>query len=201
MSDLRERRHRETRGELMQTGMRLFAEHGYDAVTMEQIAGEAGVSRRTLYRHFPSKDRILLDLTLEWGTMWDDTVTELPPDTPARQVVEQALRSIAAHFDAEGDQMRLAWRIVESVPALKPGFLANPAWTGRFVELLIDEHRGAGVELPLALTIAGAHLGAIDATMLHWATGADKRTVVVATDFVLDHLAPLWPRSPRRTRR
>jgi len=201
MSDLRERRHRDTHRELMQTGMRLFAEHGYDAVTMEQIAGEAGVSRRTLYRHFPSKDRILLDLTVEWTTMWDDTVTGLPPDTPARQVVEQALRSIAAHLDAEGDQMRLAWRIVDSVPALEPGFLANPAWTGRFVELLIDEGRGAAVELPLALTIAGAHLGAIDATMLHWATGEDERTVAAATDFVLDHLAALWPRSPSRTRR
>jgi AcrR family transcriptional regulator len=201
MSDLRERRHRETRRELMQTGMRLFAEQGYDAVTMEQIAGEAGVSRRTLYRHFPSKDRILLDLTVEWTTMWDDTVAEFPPDTPARHVVEQALRSIAAHFDAEGDQMRLAWRIVESVPALTPGFLANPAWTGRIVELLTDERRGAAVDLPLALTIAGAHLGAIDATMLHWATGEDERTVVEATDFVLDRLAPQWPRSPKRTPR
>lgn len=200
MSDLRERRHRETRRDLMETGMRLFAEHGYDAVTMEQIAGAAGVSRRTLYRHFPTKDRILLDLTVEWTTMWDETVAELPPDTPARQVVEQAVRTIAAHLDAEGDQMRLAWRIVESVPALEPGFLANPAWTGRFVDLLTDEARGAAVEIPLALTIAGAHLGAIDATMLHWASGADGRTVAEATDLVLDHLAPLWPRTTGRRR-
>jgi AcrR family transcriptional regulator len=193
MGDLRERRHRETRRDLMETGIRLFAEHGYDAVTMDQIAGAAGVSRRTLYRHFPSKDRILLDLTVEWTEMWDETVDGLPPDTPARQVVEHAVRTIAAHLDAEAAPMRLAWRIVESVPALEPAFLANPTWTGRFVALLTDEARGPAVGLPLAVTIAGAYLGAVDATMLRWATGADERTVVEAMDFVLEHLAPLWP--------
>lgn len=173
--------------------MRLFVEYGYDSVTMEQIARTAGVSRRTLYRHFPTKDRILLDLTAEAITMWDETVEELPPDTPARQVIEHAVRRIAADLDADGDQLRMAWSILDSVPALEPGLLANPMWTERFVGLLTDPGRGPVVELPLALTIAGAHLGAFDATMLHWATGADRRTVVEAVDVVLDHLEPIWP--------
>lgn len=201
MSDLRARRHRETHRDLRDTGLELFAEHGFDAVTMEQIAAAAGVSRRTLYRHFPSKDRILLDLAVAWGALWDVTVDEFPPDTPARRVVEGAVRTIAAQIDAEADQMRLAWRIVESAPALEPAFLSNPEWTGRFVELLRDEARGPVVDLPLAVTIAGAHLGAIDSTMLRWAAGADGRTVVEATDVVLEHLAPLWPEPAGRRRR
>jgi AcrR family transcriptional regulator len=41
----------------------LFAEHGYYAVSMEEIAAAAGVSRATLYRHFSAKDTILAELT------------------------------------------------------------------------------------------------------------------------------------------
>lgn len=41
----------------------LFAERGYYAVGMEELAAAAGVSRATLYRHFSTKDRILAELT------------------------------------------------------------------------------------------------------------------------------------------
>ncbi|KVV36915.1 TetR family transcriptional regulator [Burkholderia territorii] len=44
---------------LADTGARLFDAHGYDAVTMEQIAAQADVAKRTLYNHFPTKEALL----------------------------------------------------------------------------------------------------------------------------------------------
>ncbi|KVA09886.1 TetR family transcriptional regulator [Burkholderia latens] len=44
---------------LADTGARLFDEHGYDAVTMEQIAAHADVAKRTLYNHFATKEAVL----------------------------------------------------------------------------------------------------------------------------------------------
>ncbi|MBR8301745.1 TetR/AcrR family transcriptional regulator [Burkholderia dolosa] len=44
---------------LAATGARLFDAHGYDAVTMEQIAARADVAKRTLYNHFPTKEALL----------------------------------------------------------------------------------------------------------------------------------------------
>ncbi|ARP90403.1 TetR family transcriptional regulator [Bordetella genomosp. 9] len=44
---------------LSQTGARLFEQYGYDAVTMEQIARQADVAKRTLYNHFPTKEALL----------------------------------------------------------------------------------------------------------------------------------------------
>ncbi|NIF44704.1 TetR/AcrR family transcriptional regulator [Burkholderia sp. Tr-862] len=44
---------------LAATGARLFDAHGYDAVTMEQIAAQADVAKRTLYNHFPTKEAVL----------------------------------------------------------------------------------------------------------------------------------------------
>ncbi|MBN3565902.1 TetR/AcrR family transcriptional regulator [Burkholderia cenocepacia] len=44
---------------LAATSARLFDAHGYEAVTMEQIAAEADVAKRTLYNHFPTKEAVL----------------------------------------------------------------------------------------------------------------------------------------------
>ncbi len=50
------------------TAAQLFESHGYAAVTMEQIAAQADVAKRTLYNHFPTKEAVLahwLDAELE----------------------------------------------------------------------------------------------------------------------------------------
>ena len=56
---LRERKRRETRRRIAEEGLRLFAENGYDATTLETVAAEARISARTLFYYFKTKDEIL----------------------------------------------------------------------------------------------------------------------------------------------
>jgi AcrR family transcriptional regulator len=59
---LRERRRSETRRLVQAHAVRLFTDHGYDAVTVADVAEATGVSAMTVYRHFPTKeDLVLLD--------------------------------------------------------------------------------------------------------------------------------------------
>ncbi|QKW48296.1 TetR/AcrR family transcriptional regulator [Streptomyces buecherae] len=59
---LRERQRTETRRAIQTHAVRLFTDHGYDAVPVADIAAAAGVSAMTVYRHFPTKeDLVLLD--------------------------------------------------------------------------------------------------------------------------------------------
>ena len=55
----RDRKRLQMLAHLVGTALRLFEALGYDAVTMEQIAGEADVAKRTLYNHFPTKEALL----------------------------------------------------------------------------------------------------------------------------------------------
>ncbi len=55
----RARKRLEKLDHIARTGYRLFEAHGYDAVTMEQLAAEADVAKGTLYSHFPVKEAVL----------------------------------------------------------------------------------------------------------------------------------------------
>ncbi|ELB86966.1 TetR family transcriptional regulator [Rhodococcus wratislaviensis IFP 2016] len=50
-----------TRARIQSAAVQLFVEHGYDATTVDQISAAAGISHMTFFRHFPSKDAVLLE--------------------------------------------------------------------------------------------------------------------------------------------
>jgi AcrR family transcriptional regulator len=56
---LRERKKQATRDALVRAGLELFGERGYDETTLAEIADAAGVSTRTIFAYFPSKEDIL----------------------------------------------------------------------------------------------------------------------------------------------
>ena len=55
----RERKKRETRGSLMEAGLRLFSERGYDATTVKDITDAADVAKGTFFNYFDTKEAIL----------------------------------------------------------------------------------------------------------------------------------------------
>jgi AcrR family transcriptional regulator len=56
---VRERKRRETLERIAETGLRLFAENGYDTTTLEDIAAAADIAPRTFFYYFRTKDEIL----------------------------------------------------------------------------------------------------------------------------------------------
>ena len=50
-----------TRRLLQEHALRLFSERGFDDVTVEEVARAAGFSHMTFFRHFPTKDAVVLD--------------------------------------------------------------------------------------------------------------------------------------------
>jgi AcrR family transcriptional regulator len=58
---VRDRRTRETRARIAEAALGLFLSRGYAETTIDQIAEAAGVSRRTVFHHFPAKESMLLD--------------------------------------------------------------------------------------------------------------------------------------------
>ena len=85
---MRDRTRLAVRAELTQIALDLFLADGYDAVTVEQIAEAAGVSRRTFHRYFLSKDAVLTDAL----TVAGDRVAKALVERPAKEAPWVALR-------------------------------------------------------------------------------------------------------------
>lgn len=188
MAGLRERRHQETKNQLVDVAFELFVKRGYNEVTMEQVARVAGVSRSTVYRRFPTKDDVVLEVPRRWLGAFDDAAADLSDGTPLVEAVSAVTLAVSRHIDANQSTVRIAYAILETVPSLQQSGVATAAWLERFVRLL---DRFGEVDVETARTVAGAYLGAIDAMMQHWAITGGTSSVEASSRRLIQRLEPI----------
>ena len=190
MTGLRERRHLETKQLLVKTAFDLFVERGFTNVTMDEVAQAAGVSRSTLYRRFPAKEDLVLEIPRRWMVVFDHAVEALPPDSPTGEAIGEPALAVAAHIDQNKEIVRTAYQILGQSPTLQQSGLVTTIWHGRFAALF---ERFSTADTETSLVLAGAYLGAIDAMVLHWATTGATSPVTEKTTRLLARLRPILP--------
>ena len=80
-----------THAAIEQAAFRLFGRHGFDRTTLDMIAAEVGVGRRTLFRYYASKNDIpwgRFDLTLAG---FREVLAAMPPELPVSEAVHRAV--------------------------------------------------------------------------------------------------------------
>ena len=94
---LREVKKARTRQLIADTAARLFAEHGYEHVTVTDVAREAEVAEQTVYNYFPTKEQLVTDREQQVQDRLSDLIRSRPPAvTPAAAVRDFVLDSVAA---------------------------------------------------------------------------------------------------------
>ncbi|WP_422012631.1 TetR/AcrR family transcriptional regulator [Reyranella sp.] len=119
----RERKRRETLARITDVGIRLFLAHGYDATTLDEIAHAAGISRRTFFYYFKSKDEILLSLQSGMGAMILQALENQPIDKPPLDAIRDAVLEICGAIPA--DEMMAIDRLMRASPAVQARKLAS----------------------------------------------------------------------------
>ena len=113
----RERRKIATRRALLEAAYRLFLERGYHETTMEAVADEAGVSRRTAFRYFPTKHSLVFPERDRRLARFQELLAEGEAPTPYAGL-RRAVLSLAADYEANRDAMMTQDRLVQSTPEL-----------------------------------------------------------------------------------
>jgi AcrR family transcriptional regulator len=88
---LRERQRLEVRSELQRTSLRLFLARGFDDVAISDVTDEVGVSQRTFYRYFPTKEDVVLSLLDDFAPAVHQHLREHPAGDAPWKVVHDAL--------------------------------------------------------------------------------------------------------------
>ncbi|MEU8973355.1 TetR family transcriptional regulator [Streptomyces monashensis] len=95
----RDRKKAATRSTLLRTATRMFAERGYQDTTVKDIAAAAGVTERTFFRYFPSKEDLVFAEILDFVPLVQREILRRPADEPPVTAVLHSLLAAAAGVD------------------------------------------------------------------------------------------------------
>src|SRR5580693_4826329 len=137
---LRERKKLRTRRALADAALRMFTENGFDAITLEELAEEAEVSRSTFFRFFPAKEAVAIEAEAELWTAYLSALADRELSGAILGELHQTLAAAAAGLDPGWDERFIATRrLIAGEPAL----------------LAYVEHYRAGVERQVVECLAG----------------------------------------------
>ncbi|MDZ8258588.1 TetR/AcrR family transcriptional regulator [Nostoc sp. ChiQUE01b] len=109
----------QTRTRILQAAQRLFASQGFDGTTTRDLAQAAGIAEGTLFRHFPNKKAILVEVaTSGWVEILTDLLTELS-EMGSYKAVAQVMRRRMWNFQKNADLMRVCFMEVQFHPDLR----------------------------------------------------------------------------------
>ena len=178
---LRERKKADTRAALAAATLRLAVERGWAGVTVEAVAAEAGVSYRTFFNHFASKEEALLQPGGVEPGRFARLLAEQDAALPLLEAARGALHAeLAAVDDPEG------WRRRMSVMAAEPALLARAVAVGTAGEREMTEafaaRSGLDADRSLHPSLLAAVLGAaVRVALVRWqcaGSGADLHALL-----------------------
>lgn len=169
---LRQRKKRETMRHVQLTALGLFEAHGFDAVTIEDVARAALVSAPTIYRHFGTKEALVL---------WDEydpallraLGERLRADALGDAIREAIVRPLDRIYAAEASRILRRTRLVESHPGLRAA-VASGLRALRTEMALTFLSSGVCRDPLEADVIAGVTTTALEVAMEHWARAGGK---------------------------
>jgi AcrR family transcriptional regulator len=106
-------------GRLTKAAITLFAEQGYEATTVAEIAESAGLTKRTFFRYFSDKREVLFSGSEELERVWLEAVATAPPEATPLAMVTAGLNPVAEMFIERHDFARVRAGIVEANPELR----------------------------------------------------------------------------------
>lgn len=175
-----------TREHLRRVALQLFLERGYDQTTVAEVAAAAGVSQMTFFRHFPSKERVVVDDPYDPAIA--KAVIAQPSALPVFERVRRGLLSAWGQMSGDEDvELQDRLRIGASHPGLRAAMRESNAVTeSAIVAALVED----GVSYFDASVAAAAVVGGLTAALLEWATGQGPGTVREAVTEALAVLEP-----------
>ncbi len=175
-----------TRQRLQEKALALIAERGFDDVTVEEIAAAAEVSHMTFFRHFPTKESVIV--SDPYDPVIAEEVVRQPRNLPPVERVRRGLWKVSEALSGPLDSLTRA-RIEIGVghPKLRAAMWEN---THQTEDVIVDALVDSGVGRFEARVAAGACLGAVMAALLDWANQPAGETLGERVRRALDQLGP-----------
>ncbi|MFI5678346.1 TetR/AcrR family transcriptional regulator [Streptomyces cellulosae] len=172
--------------EILDTALRLFTEQGYDETTIAQIAREAGVSQRTLFRYFGTKEDLLGGDQDRFGQVLADTISELPADVGVWEALRSGIAAVLALHDSR-EQALERFRLLHNTPSLRAGWLEKRLRFQEDLLPLVEARMDAAVGSAdaRARAVIATAFACLDAASMTWVADGGKGDIIDLYDACL----------------
>lgn len=193
--NLHEQRRRSTREALRRAALASFASKGFANVTVTELAREAGVTERTFFRHFPTKEAVLFqdyETQVEW-------LAEALAQRPASESLFDAVLASVASFPHDLEVVRQAatarTELISADRIANHLLVVQSSFAGVITDF-IKRRNSETTDIDLVAEVAGAALAAaLVAAVENWGrngcTGDLGEITAAALNLVRSGLAPL----------
>jgi AcrR family transcriptional regulator len=189
-TSLRERKKQQTKQALQEQALRLFLARGYEATTVDDIAEAAGVSPRTFFRYFPTKEEVLIKDPYDRRFL--DVFVARPPEEPIVESIRVAMRAaLPPMTSAEAEVMLMRTRLMFESPELSAQMWCHYAEAEAMLAAVIGQRLGQSASNLIVQAAAAASFAALRVAIQTWVATDGKQDLAALLDEALDALAVL----------
>jgi AcrR family transcriptional regulator len=187
---VRARARRAMRAELADLALELFAERGYEETTVEDIARAAGLSKRSFFRYFPSKEDVVFGgVEAVAGEIAEEILARPAAEAPwdcLHQVLRRRQRDIHA-----SERELAGLTLIEATPSLRARLhQKRDAMRGEISDAL-RRRPGADLDAFTADVLTAASAAALDAVTREWLRTGGRTDRAALLDRAFTFLRPL----------
>jgi len=155
----------DARTRLERAAVELFAERGFDDVTVPEITSRAGLTTRTFFRHFADKREVLFADAELMPALAARLVADAPPGAAPMAVMADGLPVLAAAFEGRLAQLTQHKAVIERSPALRERELRKME---QIVDAIAAAWRHRGVDALTAAVVAETSVGVVKVSLRNW---------------------------------
>ncbi|MBL1289400.1 TetR family transcriptional regulator [Streptomyces sp. NPDC057067] len=195
---LAERKRQLVSDELTEAALQLMARKGFDAVTVDEIVAAAGVSKRTFFRYFASKEDVVVQFLTAMGTGIHGALADRPAGEPPSVALRHAVQVPLAECAGHSERTLRVVRLILRTPALLARFLERQEQWREDLAAELARREGSGAEAGLHDRLAaGTALVAFNTVLRSWCDGDGAEDPAALTDRAFAVIAPALDASGR----
>ncbi|MFF0222998.1 helix-turn-helix domain-containing protein [Streptomyces sp. NPDC004629] len=160
------------RGRLAEAALALYSERGYEQTTVAEIAGRAGLTERTFFRHYADKREVLFDGSGALQELFVNAVAGAAPAAAPIDALAAGLEAACAVFHGRREHARRRQAVVMANPELMERELIKLA---SLSAALADALRRRGVAEPAASLTAEVGVAVFKVGFERWTAAAEER--------------------------
>ena len=153
------------RARLRRAALELFRDRGYDGTTAAEIAGRAGVTERTFFRHFPDKREVLFDGEATLRAALTAAIADAPDELGPLDTLFRAFHAVRPALEENRPYAKPRYEVIAGTPALRERELAK---TDALADALAAALQARGVADGPAVLAARAGMAAFVHATVTW---------------------------------